>query len=247
MSNSLRQSQEYSEDSFNEPDSWAPELLQYGISRNGVWTRGWAPGCNEYASQGDDQLEFDVSGRNTARACNQGVMGRRHPAYDTRSRNQNFGPGRPRRDFMHSGDTAPSAEAMSPTEPVGRDFGIPASADPAADLPSIHQQRRATSTAHSRARRRTGTWSDDTLAAAIAAVDAGGKLRTVGRDFGIPASSLRDHVHGKILQRKKGRQGVLTAKEETDLVTWMLSMQDHAHPISVQELRIKVTEITQER
>lgn len=69
-------------------------------------------------------------------------------------------------------------------------------------------------------------------------------MKTVARDFGIPASSLRDHVYGKTTQRKKGRQGVLSEEEESNLVQWMLDMQTHAHPISVIELRSKVAEIT---
>ena len=99
----------------------------------------------------------------------------------------------------------------------------------------------------SRSRKRTGLWTDSQLQAAIAAIDAGNRISTVARDFDIPASSLRDHINGRTLQRKKGRQGVLTVEEETALLHWILDMQDHAHPISVMELKSKVTEITQER
>ena len=245
MSNSLRESDEYLEDSFNEPESWAPELQQYEMSRNGGWARRWAPGCNNYASQESDQLEFDVSGRGCMRAWSQGVNsrggrvssqglhGRWQSPYVARSTlDPGTGPRGERRDFLQSEAAIPPAQAASPNA-LG-------------DVDNAQGQHGQVAR-NPRSRKRTGTWSDETLAAAIAAVDAGGKLRTVGRDFGIPASSLRDHVYGTVRQRKRGRAGVLTAKEESDLVTWMLSMQDHAHPISVQELRIKVAEITQER
>ena len=70
----------------------------------------------------------------------------------------------------------------------------------------------------------------------VAAVDAGCLLASAAKDFGIPTMSLRDHFYGRKLKRKKRRQGVLTVEEETALVSWMMEMQDHAHPISVLEL-----------
>ena len=85
------------------------------------------------------------------------------------------------------------------------------------------------------------------MEAAVAAVDAGCPLATAAKDFGIPATSLRDHFYGRTLKRKKGRQGVLTVEEEIALVRWMMEMQDHTHPISVLELRRKVAEMTQKR
>jgi len=81
----------------------------------------------------------------------------------------------------------------------------------------------------------TPTWTNDDLVA------------TVGRAFRIPPSSLRDHLFGRTMQRKNGRQGVLTEAKECAMVKWMMEMQDVAHPISVAELRTKVTEITQDR
>ena len=95
-------------------------------------------------------------------------------------------------------------------------------------------------------RQRSGSWSDQQLAATVAAIDVGCQLATAARDFGILATSLRDHFHGSTLKRKRGRQGVLIVEEESALVRWMLDMQDHAHPVSVLELRRKVAEMTQE-
>ena len=99
----------------------------------------------------------------------------------------------------------------------------------------------------SKTRGRTGMWSNEQLAATVAAVDAGCQIASAAKAIGIPTTSLRDHLYGKTMKRKKGRQGVLTVEEETTLVKWMLEMQDHAHPISILELRRKVAEITQEQ
>ena len=92
---------------------------------------------------------------------------------------------------------------------------------------------------HRKKRTCTGTWTDSQLAAAVAAVDGGSKIATAARDAGIPQLSLKDHLYGRTLKRKKGRQGVLNAEEESTLVKWMLEMQEHAHPISIFELRRK--------
>jgi len=81
----------------------------------------------------------------------------------------------------------------------------------------------------------------------MAGVEEGSKIATIGRAFGIPASSLRDHIQRRTLQRKKGRQGVLTVQEEATLVQWMLHMQDVVHSIYITELKIKVAEIIQEQ
>jgi len=95
--------------------------------------------------------------------------------------------------------------------------------------------------------RHIGVWTESNLASAVAAVEAGTAVATTSRAFGIPASSLRDHLQGRTTQRKKGRQGVLSEEEEATLVKWMLDMQEVAHSISVIELSSKVTKITQER
>ena len=102
-------------------------------------------------------------------------------------------------------------------------------------------------TQRSKRKERTGTWSDQQLAVAIATADAGCLLVTAAKDFRIPVMSLRDHFYERTLKWKKGRQGVLTVEEESALVSWMTEMQDHVHPISILELRRKVAEMTQER
>jgi hypothetical protein len=48
----------------------------------------------------------------------------------------------------------------------------------------------------------------------VQAVDAGESIRGANRCFGIPPTSLRDHIYGHSLGRKRGRQGVLCKHEE---------------------------------
>ena len=85
------------------------------------------------------------------------------------------------------------------------------------------------------------------MAAAMAAVERGGKIRAVARNFDIPASTLADHVNGRILQRKKGPSTVLTQSEEKALEEYILKMQEYAYPLSMDQLRLKVVEMIQER
>jgi len=79
------------------------------------------------------------------------------------------------------------------------------------------------------------------------AVESGGRICTVARHYGIPASSLRDHLYGCTIHRKRGRQGVLTNKEEEELERYLLQMQDLGYPLTIAQLRLKVVEITQTR
>lgn len=83
------------------------------------------------------------------------------------------------------------------------------------------------------------------LKLAFNAVERGGRLRTVARHYGIPASSLHDHFYGRTLTRKRGRQGVLTVEEEGDLERYVLQMQDLGYPLTIAQLRLKVAEVVQ--
>jgi hypothetical protein len=66
------------------------------------------------------------------------------------------------------------------------------------------------------------TWINATLKQAMDVVtDHGMKVRTAARSFGIPPTSLRDHLYGKVVGRKRGSQTVLKEKEETKLVKYL--------------------------
>ena len=136
------------------------------------------------------------------------------------------------------------SQEQLPTVPTTSDGGFGAAVF--AGTPS-NTRERPEAHRQSKKRGRTGQWTDEQLVAVVAAVDAGCQLASTTRAIGIPATSLKDHVHGKTIKRNNRRQGVLTVEEETALVKWMLEMQDHAHPISIFELRRKVAEITQEQ
>jgi hypothetical protein len=89
--------------------------------------------------------------------------------------------------------------------------------------------------------------SNAALREAIEAVEDGVPIRTAGRVYGIPATSLWDHLFGCTLIRKRGRQGVLTFEEEAELEDYLLKMQDLGYPLTIGQLRLKVAEIVQTR
>jgi hypothetical protein len=95
--------------------------------------------------------------------------------------------------------------------------------------------------------REIGRWSDSTLESAKNVVDIGGQIRTVAKLYGIPTSSLADHVNGRTLTRKRGRESVLSAAEEAQLVDYVLKMVELGHPISLGQLKVKVAELVQFR
>lgn len=84
-----------------------------------------------------------------------------------------------------------------------------------------------------RRRRKNGNWTVESLQEAIAAIDDGVPIRKASRAYGIPASSLRDHLTGRTVGRHRGRPGVLTVAEESLLVAWILKMQDIGHPVTI--------------
>jgi hypothetical protein len=94
---------------------------------------------------------------------------------------------------------------------------------------------------------RTGTWNNAILKASISAVERGGRLKTVARYFDIPPTSLSDHLHGRILGRKRDLPTVLQPEEENALTTYMAKIQEYGHLLSMQQLRLRVAAITQER
>ena len=94
---------------------------------------------------------------------------------------------------------------------------------------------------------KNGNWTDEDLNAAMLVVDNGAPIKTVARLYGIPATSLRDHVTRKTIGGKHGKSGVLSFEEENELVKWILKMQTLGHPISLSQCQLKVAEITQDQ
>ena len=76
-------------------------------------------------------------------------------------------------------------------------------------------------------------------------IDEGMKLKVVSKVFGIPSSSLRDHLYGRTTPRQRGTKSTLKAHEEKKIVDNLFKMQDH--PLIPLELRLKVATTTQTR
>ena len=65
--------------------------------------------------------------------------------------------------------------------------------------------------------------------------------------FGIPRTTLRDHYLGKRTSRKMGDKGMLSKEEDDALCKYILDMVEIRLPLSPNQVREKVAEITQER
>ena len=75
----------------------------------------------------------------------------------------------------------------------------------------------------------------------------GMSLREVGRLFGVPTTSLRDHLYGKTRGRYRGIKPILKSHEENKLVDYVFKMQELGHPLTLVQLRLKVAVATQGR
>jgi hypothetical protein len=83
------------------------------------------------------------------------------------------------------------------------------------------------------------------LRAALGAVERGCPVQTTALDFDIPRTTLRSHLMGITLSRKRGRKPVLIPTKEDKVVKYIHSMGRLGYPMSLTELRIKVAEATQ--
>ena len=72
-------------------------------------------------------------------------------------------------------------------------------------------------------------------------------LRKVATIFGVPTTSLRDHLYGKTRGRHKGIQPTLKSHEEKKLVDYVLKVQELGHPLTPIQLCLKVVVATQGR
>ena len=112
----------------------------------------------------------------------------------------------------------------------------------------IHRTHTCTSHQSTRDRQRIGSWTDETLHAAMDKItDEGMKLKVATKIFGIPSSSLRDHLYGRTTCRQRGTKPTLKTQEEKKLVDYVFKMQVLGHPLTPLELRLKVAIATQTR
>ena len=93
--------------------------------------------------------------------------------------------------------------------------------------------------------RKNGNWGDHQLRAAMVAIGQGCPVQTATLDYDIPRSSLKSHVMGLVVSRKRRRKPVLSTVEEEKVVRYILSMAKYGHPINITELKIKIAEATQ--
>jgi hypothetical protein len=118
---------------------------------------------------------------------------------------------------------------------------------PTVPLTPLHAGHTNSPSRRRRDRRRVGRWSDAVLESAKNVVNLGGQIRTIAKLYGIPPSSLVDHINGRTLTRKRGREGVLSAAKEAQLVDYVLKMVELGYPLSLGQLKIKVAKLVQFR
>ena len=96
--------------------------------------------------------------------------------------------------------------------------------------------------------KKIGSWMNLALENALNSItDDGMSIKEVSKLYGIPSSSIRDHLYGRTISRQKGIRLVLTCHEENKIVDYVFKMQDRGHPFTAAELRLKVATTTQTR
>ena len=98
----------------------------------------------------------------------------------------------------------------------------------------------------SRSAKKNGNWSDDQLHYAKRAIDNGAQITSAADYYGIPHSTLRSHIHGITLGRKRGKSSMLTESEERKLVTYLHDMANWGFPLTWLQLKIKVASLVQD-
>ena len=72
-----------------------------------------------------------------------------------------------------------------------------------------------------RGAQKNGNWTNDSLQAAMDAVtDDGMSLKQADRVFGVPSTSIRDHLYGKTRGRQRGIPPTLNSHEEKKIVDY---------------------------
>ena len=72
---------------------------------------------------------------------------------------------------------------------------------------------------------KTKNWTNVQLKATLDAItDDGMKVRVVSCTFGIPPSSIRDHLYERVQERKRGAKTILKKDEEKKLLEYLFKM-----------------------
>ena len=105
------------------------------------------------------------------------------------------------------------------------DFGPPIGGAADAETTQPHTRGGINKSNRRSTPKKTRNWTDATLKAAIdAIIDQWMKVRCVARTFGIPPTSLRDHLFGTVVGRKTGTKTTLNQEEEEKLIEYCFKM-----------------------
>ncbi len=92
---------------------------------------------------------------------------------------------------------------------------------------------------------RRGMWINETLKTFVDAIEKRThSLRSTKKSWNIPMNSFSDHLNGKTKSRKMGPRGVLIEKKDSEVIAWTLTMQECGLSINLQQLKMKVAELT---
>jgi hypothetical protein len=81
--------------------------------------------------------------------------------------------------------------------------------------------------------KKNGNQSNIDLQNALLAIKGGSKIVFTTRLWGVPITSLKNHLYGVTLTRHKGKSKVLDNVEEIALVDYIKQMQRIGHPITL--------------
>jgi len=70
-------------------------------------------------------------------------------------------------------------------------------------------------------------------------------MKKASRNWGIPLFFLGNHLNGRTRNRSIIFGGTLTDEENVAIVRWVLTMQEVGLPITLQQLKMKMVEVTQ--
>jgi hypothetical protein len=92
---------------------------------------------------------------------------------------------------------------------------------------------------------RKDMWTNEALETTMDVVERVTRsLRKANRSWNIPMSSLSNHLNGKTRSRKIGPRRMLREEKDSTVIALTLAMQECGLSISIQQLKMKVVELT---
>ena len=75
--------------------------------------------------------------------------------------------------------------------------------------------------------KKTSNWIDKSLENALNSITDGSmNFREASRVYGIPTTSIKDHLYGRMTSRQKDIRPILASHEEKKIVDYIFKMQD---------------------